>query len=557
MSGGCLLSPTPSRTRSRFQELSATAFEQLLVRPPRRAGELAKGHWLRAAHENGLRRPAWLLGPASALPLELVHICPACLRQPQPVWLEQWKDRTRPFCVEHRAWLVDECPGCSRPLRWSSVSFMACGCGQDLREIAPPLLTEAVDQALVSDRVPLTVLTWLGAFQRYGLAGKPLKKASRQRMRDVIEHVTAGAQMVAQWPAGLFRVLDSRRLGAASPSGSLVLLNEAFPGLAKRIAQIKDVAWRNLITKGLGDYVAATRKSTELGVQAIIGRNDPGGRLPTVARVARIIGVRPQRLAGALDALPASEGPRRQTQGGRVRRLVTNTATLQARRALADEVTKKEAARLMGFTVTRLEELVKAGRLQEIRGRMHRSQVIAFRQRLYRAAVVGALPPDAMKMEVGLRYWIPVDRTVRFLDAVHSGHLLLYRLSERGGDTQHWMSLAQVQAWASRTSSERTCFTVPECADRLGLKQEVVYHLVRVGLIATSKNRPARREAKVVTADALHEFEQQYETLASAAIRAGYDHRRGLDWALANAVSLVSGPSVDGGRQYFVRRGRT
>lgn len=537
-----------------LSELSTTTLQKLLVRPARRAGELAQGHWLRAAYDNGLRRPAWLIGTESALPLDLVHICPACLRQPQPVWLEQWIDRTRPLCVEHQAWLVNECPGCGRPLRWSTVSFMACGCGQDLREIASPVLTAEVHQALVVDRVPLTVLTWLGALCRYGLAGKPVKKASRQRMRDVIEHATAGAEMVKHWPAGLFRVLDSSRIGAEVPSGSVVLLNEAFPGLAKRISKIKDVAWRTLVTKALGDYVAATRESTASRAQAIIGRNDPGGQLPTVARVARMIGVRPQRLAGALDALPESHGTRRHTQGGRVRRIVSDTSAMRARRALADEVTREEAARLMGFTVLRLEELVKAGRLQVSRGRLHRSQVLALRQRFFCNVDEGALPTDAIRVEVALRYWIPVDRTVHLLDAVHTCQLWMYRLSERGADTQHWMSLAQVKAWVSRTSSERASLTIPECAERLGLKQEVVYHLVRVGLIATSKNRLVRREAKVVSPEALAEFEQKYETLARAASRSGYDHRRGLDWALANSIELESGPRVDGGRQYFVRR---
>jgi hypothetical protein len=116
------------------------------------------------------------------------------------------------------------------------------------------------------------------------------------------------------------------------------------------------------------------------------------------------------------------------------------------------------------------------------------------------------------------------------------------------------MSLAQVQTWVSRKSSERTFLTIPEGAERLGLKHEVVHHLVRVGLIANSTNRPLRREARVVTAEALAVFEHQHETLSRAASREGYDHRRGLDWALANAVELLSGASVDGGRQYLVRR---
>jgi hypothetical protein len=58
----------------------------------------------------------------------------------------------------------------------------------------------------------------------------------------------------------------------------------------------------------------------------------------------------------------------------------------------------------------------------------------------------------------------------------------------------------------------------------------------------------------MATAEALEVFGQEFEPLARAAVRDGADHRRGLQWARENGVELVSGPVVDGGRQYFVRR---
>jgi hypothetical protein len=97
--------------------------------------------------------------------------------------------------------------------------------------------------------------------------------------------------------------------------------------------------------------------------------------------------------------------------------------------------------------------------------------------------------------------------------------------------------------------------TIPECAERLGIKQEVAYHLVRKALIRTERVNSGRREAQVVPLGTLEVFQGEFETLARAAQRAGVDHRAGLEWARANGVELVSGPGVDGGRQYFVRRG--
>jgi hypothetical protein len=535
-----------------------TTFEKLVVRPPRRTGELALGHWLRVAHLNGLTRPAWLIEPTSRVPLELVRICPKCLSQSQPGWLEGWADRHRPLCEEHETWLVDECPGCSRQLRWSTVRFLSCCCGHDLRDIPSVLLTPDLHQTLITDRVPLSVLSWLGAMQRFGLAGKPLKKASRQMMREVIALAQTGAEMVRDWPSGFFRALDGCQEHPAGKTGSLVLINEAMPGLTKRIAKLKDSGWRSLISKALGEYAVASRKRSDpadLDKSALIGRNDPGGRLPSVAGMAKVLGVRPQRLAFALDCLPQTEGALRRTGGGRVRRLVTQTAALQARRLMDDEITKKQAARLIGLSAPRIDELIRTGRLQAPRGRLRRSEVMALRQSLVKLAIPAIPTKDAMRLDHAMRYWVPLDRTAQFLDDVRQGRLVLYGATDWTPGAKRWMSRSQVQVWASREQAPvRLWLTVPECADRLALKQQVIYHLVRVGLIRAEKAWAGRRRAQVVTLDALRDFEEGYEALSCAAVRAGVDHRIGLDWALAAGLSVVSGPRVDGGRQYFVRQ---
>ena len=173
--------------------IDAAVHQSLLVRPARRSGEHAGGYWLRAAHRNGLTRPGWLLGDSSRPPVSLVRVCPACLAQSQPVWLEAWASEGRPGCASHGTWLVDACAGCKRTLRWSEVRFLACCCGQDLRALPATGMTPAVRRALIDDGVPLMVLAWLGALALHGLQGKPLKKASRQRLHrhayDVVERL--------------------------------------------------------------------------------------------------------------------------------------------------------------------------------------------------------------------------------------------------------------------------------------------------------------------------------------------------------------------------------
>jgi hypothetical protein len=523
----------------------------LLVRPAKRDGEQAMGYSLRVAKENGLRDHRWLNMPATQQQQHaLVRVCPGCLSKADPIWSESWLNRAHPLCAEHEAWLVDHCAACRRPLRRNNVRFLSCHCSQDLRGLRHTPLRPEARHALVAEGVPLHVLLWLGAFARYGPTGKPLKKASRQRMCEVVDLAQLGAVAVCDWPGTFFKLLDEYRLNASvldSPS----LLNEALPGFTKSVRKLRDAEWRTRISAAIGDYATASRETRV----PLIGRNVPGSRAPTLTGVARELGIRPERLSVALDTLPGFSVATRRTVGGRCRRVITSAVAATTQRALADEISRKHAAKLLGFTVARVQQLILDDKLQSNHRRLSRSAVLALRLRLDDLATSLPAAIDAVSLEHALRYWIPVDRTGQLFDAIQTGELLIFEAPGWGYGIPHLVSESRVRAWlsAKQSASEGSWLTVPECAERLGLKQEVVYHLVRVGLIPARRIRADRRVAQLVAQEALREFEQQYEPLVRAAVKAGVDHRHGFAWAQASGAQLVTGPRIDGGRQYFVR----
>lgn len=530
--------------------LEESVLQHLLVRPKRLDHEHGQGHWLRTAHENGLRDPAWLHQANSPPGQVILRVCPLCLAQPQPVWHEAWLDRAMPVCALHQVWLVDQCQACQKPLRWGRVRFQACRCGRDLRELRAEALAPDLRKALVLEGVPLHVLLWLGALERYGLMDKPLKKASRQKLSDVIGLAQTGATVAHDWPAALFQTFDRRRVDSRT-AGSLSLLNDALPGMTKLIGKIRDAVWRTKIAGALQAYALETGHTPA----PLIGRNVPGSNPPTLLSLARGVGTRPERLAAAVDQLLESEVKQRHTAGGRCRRAVLPAAAAAARRALDEELRLKPAARLLRFTLKRLRQLIQEGRLVARRGRVRRSAVEELNRCLTDKVVAERPRADTIPLDLVLRYWIPIDRTSQFLDAIQAGELTVYCSGRPHRSDQPWFGAAQLRQWLSMAPPEnRAWVTIPEAARQLGLKQEVAYHLVHVGLIATKTIRADRRVARVIEGAALREFEEGCEPLARAAARAGVDRRCGLEWAKRNGLQLVSGPQIDGGRQYFVRR---
>lgn len=525
---------------------------RLCIRPARHDGEQAAGHWLRLAHTNGLADPRWLLSPHAPRASGVVRVCPVCLVRPHPWWPQTWSDREHPWCAEHGSWLVDTCPTCHQPLRWHGVRLLRCRCGQALSEIPAPALTPDQIQALIAHgAAPLSVVVWLGALAKHGLRDKPLKKAARQGMTDVIELAEHGTHIVKHWPGGFFRALDACRVHSPDEA-SLQLLNLTLPGLTRRIRKLGDAGWRQRIKTALSAYTAASRQSNT----PIIGRNVqvPDAASDTLLSVARALKIRTESLTLALESLSGGGLKKRRTVNGRSRRLVSPEVIQKVRTDLEDRISTKAAANLLGLSHARVEQMVQAGQLVRQGGRLSKQACSTLLRSVMQMTVGESIPQDIISFSDALRFWVPVARSSAFFGAVLCGELPVF--AEAGSDSLRSLLLdrERVMAWAATRPNQRCeWLSLPDCAVKLGIKQEVAYHLVRVGLLPTQKVVVHRRTAQVVSLQSLKQFERRYEPLVKAAGRAGIDHRNCLTWARANGLQLVSGPQVDGGRQYFVR----
>ncbi|RBB37269.1 hypothetical protein DPV79_21525 [Burkholderia reimsis] len=115
-------------------------------------------------------------------------------------------------------------------------------------------------------------------------------------------------------------------------------------------------------------------------------------------------------------------------------------------------------------------------------------------------------------------------------------------------DRDHLISAVQMPV------ESRSHISIVEAARRLGVKQEVMYHLINIGLFSTRTGKLRRRAAQVVDADELKKFSQQFLPLSTVARAMGISARQAPSWAREHGIEIVTGPSVDGGRQYWIRK---
>lgn len=532
--------------RALIPEVTASVLAGLPVRPARRPDEPRSGHWLRVADANGLREPTWLLVGPEKRALAVVRICPRCLSRPAPLWHAAWLDREHPYCANHGIWLVDQCDQCGKLLRWSRVRYLCCRCGKDLRDIPTISMNRDEKKALVVDGTPLHVLLWLGSLAIHGLTAKPLKKASRCAQAGVVELAREGARTACDWPIAFLRTLDSLRLDGPGDD-RLLLLNDALSGLTRRIRRLRRRDWQTRVSQALGIYAQASDRTDT----PVVGRNLPSARQATAHSVAQQLGIRVERLLAALDVVTGTEVATRRTATGRLRRLFSEEAIAQVRGKIQDEISIKQASRMLGLTIARVRGLVSSGRLKQGGLRLSRREVEQLISAIQSRARAGTPPADAIELAWAWQYIIPRDQTDLFFASLLAGDLTLHRRAGTPHLPHLLVSKNEVHDWRD---IPRAWFTIPELAERLHLKQQVVYHLVRVGLIPSDKVLIASRPTQIVAADAVYEFERSFETLSQRVSREGIDPRQGLRFATATDIELISGPRIDGGRQYFVHR---
>lgn len=525
----------------------------LPARPSRAPGEGLHGYLLRVVAENGLRKSG-LVFDLCGLPAHgQVRFCPACLAQRGGLWRAEWERAGVYWCGEHLCWLVDACPHCGGRVRWRGMTARSCGCGYALSKFGRDPVSASVLRLQGANAADIALARWLGSLSRFGLGAKAWKRAQSEVPADVRDGITAGAEILAAWPSAFALVLDKVRVkpDALAPQA----INAAFPGLVKAIGRLPSVEHRSLVLDALTGYVDRSQQSG----QPLIGRN-PRIRQASVSitKTAKRLGIAGNRLRAAIpDALP-EQGVMGVTRGGRSRAALLPQDAAKVQAMIDDRISRTAAAHLLGVAAERVAALVSSGQLASWNHLVLRSSCEALARELCQAAKPASAPPPGpgtTHLAEAVRLWVPHHLTDSFFRAVVRGDIGV--CCPTGGTDRPGELLvarAVVARWSALQKTDLgAALTIPQAARHLGLKQEVAYHLVRAGLIETEQMKVGRRMGQVVSAEGLHRFVQRNDPLSRAAARAGIDPRQGLAWAMQTNRRLVSGPSVDGGRQYFVQ----
>jgi hypothetical protein len=546
---------------------------RLLLRPARLGDESAPGYVLRLAQANGLRRASWLredmipgqVGRGRVLPLSVARACPVCLSERQ-VWRASWTLPAVPVCVAHGRALIDTCPRCKAPLRWRNLQLTECRCGFDLSQAGGVSLRAASQrfvEALSRGDSPLAQLSLQDLAAVVSVIGVGVHSAAKRRGRRSFTPTSLAQCLVAfekaagilgDWPGQFERHL-ARSLPAAkarrpvSPSQCYAGLYRAFGRelagpqfqfLRDAVRDFLERRWPLPLNRRNGAIDAARAEALPFSAAS----EHLGVSKKTLLALARTADI-------SLSA--------RQTRSGRRFRSVRRRDLRLLERAQSDLISHRAAAVELGVSRPRVKELVDAGLLKAHVHRrvlrVRRSGIEQLCERLLAIATTGVPSADHLPVPELLRSRLPAGCFGALIADVMRGKVPLHQATSLNRAVFAGLSIAKGLLATYRTgASSTTLLTGPQIATALKIKQEVVYALVRNGMIRSTAQRVGARRRALVSSNDLERFLALYVSGVELADCLRSRSRTVTARLATFGVVPASGPGVDDCRQHFFRR---
>jgi len=544
----------------------------------------------------GLTVPQYVIRP------NCQKVCPKCLVQSAYI-RRIWEFALVTVCPIHKCLLLDECPKCRRRISWSRNRVAVCSCNYDWREYHPPMV--ASSDMYVTQQIHLLCHLATGGgymredgtngsnpFYRVDLhnlvaallfvasqfartdykKGRRLidttgKNFARTKQNSEIHILLCKAWAVFNnWPENYFDFLEWRRVN---------IPNRRFrAGVDRDFAEYKSALYYQLaseqlnfmregfeeylITRWAGGYVAHVRRlSPSLRMRSkYVSRTDAKAFLHiNVEAIDRLIAL------GKLNAVIRNNGSSRGI-------LIERASLDIVKQELEHSLNLKQVAEMLGIASQRVHELIECNLLRPltnegINGRGDRK----FSSEEIKCLVAGVRSKHVKSHRIAVSDNISFLKAVRILGRVHisigqfiqtvlDGMLRPVGLSARVGLNSLVFSRSDIKSYIRNLEQSMLgeTFSVPEVARRLGIGLNNIRFLINKGIIPIRRQAIKGHHDLRIAKNSIDLFNSTYILPAKLTHRFNTTSSRLTNVLIMRGVTPVSGPKIDGGKQYVFNR---
>lgn len=503
--------------------------------------------------------------------------CPVCLAEHDRGRIG-WELLFADACAGCGHWLLDACGVCGDPVTWRRDAIARCGCGANLCEQPSRMAPDAVVRlSRTMEQLALGVpgcelphlqrlsvaqcsrlVRVLGAYGSARHQRTPQKIVGADTLDVSWAISTVAAEILVNWPAGFHDFLARQEASASAKSGRM---SGVFGGFYRALYKgLKDPEF-DWVRQAFEDFIAenwagAMGKRNRRMPAAVVARL---AWLPAVEAAAQL-GISNRRLAYLIEAGRVTVS-RRMTATGRQFVMVRRADIQVLAQDMVDELTLVETATMLGIKRQRLSRLLPTlcpeatkVTLQGTPWLIPRSWVDRWLQRLDDLPVVHEALADAVSLDYLLRYGPLDDQAMaEVLNDIAADRIQpLGKLDRCRGIAGLLVDRRQVIDACHRSGHDG--LSAPLTAERLGVKQEVAYALIRAGLLVAEQRCHGRRTAAVVSDASIDLFNATYIFATELARSLGRSPRAVVQALAEEKVEPVAGPSLGNCRQVVYAR---
>lgn len=516
------------------------------------------------------------------------RLCPLCLRETN-IHLMVWDLAIVACCPAHGIKLQDHCPECGTSLTWPHAAFGKCAqCGFDYRDSCvrhvpePALkLTEHIlsiaskvekrdpqfsifDGSSLSSAIELVMFLGAHALNR-GL-GSGCWMSARLSASAMVRLVNSAAEILADWPQRFYMLLETIRASNAFLVDKTGIGHE-FGAFYETLTHCMTATDFDFIRNEMRFYIQhqwdggfISRKNSRLSLTS-----KKHELFITRAAAARFLRVRPTTVSRQLEANKL-RGLTRQ-MGSRMLTLIEKPSLLRQAAIIEDTITFREARSILGVSERGFRSLLECGILNPLeekipqpqyRWSFSKKQVTKFLRQIFTGIPKLEVKQMAhlVSFDVTLRTLTSLGHTLGDFVKIIISQRLMVRIRDcrQTGLKQCLFDNADVESYVAKNSLVGSDFlTLPQVALSLKLKEQVVYDLANQRILSTHLKQGRGRTFLTVHVNDLRRFTRLYVPGATLAEKLKTSPRSVMQGLAKRNITPVTGPTVDGGRQYFYR----
>ncbi|MBO6577546.1 MAG: TniQ family protein [Thalassospira sp.] len=519
--------------------------------------------------------------------------CPQCLSE-APYHRALWDIKPLSACPKHGTYLLENCRKCNRRVGWARENHLECACGADLRSFRPRsapdktidfcrllekrfhgqraeencALHPAFQMLSFTDLLNHTM--FLAAYisgRGRGTGRQLFYNLTADALREVFDRVSV---VLSDWPNGFHLLLDEVRQFTEQDVEKHVGLEAEFRSLYTNLfRKQQEVEHLHLIRAEFAKYIEG-KWFAGFVVPTSKRLSDDWSQdqsFVTVAEAARRLGIHPSILRR--DIAEGSLAATTRQMQSRCLRVIEVAEVERYRNARENLLGTYDAQELLGVSKHPFMKLVNAGLIRAVKGpKVDGSQHWAFKKQdieefiasVTKQATYCRFADEPVTFGKALRRCTAKGLCiVDLIQGVLGGELKSQKRSTKVSNLKDlFFNDADFRAFLyNEKRTIKWAVTIREASRMLGLNEEATRHLVHKGFLETTSVPVDGRLRRQVSLDAIERFKATYVSASCLAAHKNTSARSVVAELQELGTSPVTGPAIDGSRQYFFRRSAT